>query len=245
MALTELKMKFAEHYVQGATAGQGGASVQEAGYNVANPASARSIASEVRLKFRWAIVIEADCWEWRGILNYEGLPIVHQAYETYQARRISWRLYRGLLPHGLRLGLKCEHRRCTRPEHLRVLDRPDHPSAWLPLKPKTERGWAGGFPRDAQGKYLPAFVAEFWGLVAQDGAAGCWPWRGKINTNGVPLLCAWGQVCTARRVAYQITFGDLPARLRVYPACGSRVCMNPAHMLTGHLGKGNRSGGMA
>lgn len=67
---------------------------------------------------------------------------------------------------------------------------------------------------------------EFWERVDRQ-PAGCWRWRGALNTGGYGQLRWPGKsMTTAGRVAWLLTYGDWPpGRLRYH--CGNPACVRP------------------
>ncbi len=189
----------------------------------------RCIDEELEARFRASAFLGAVHWAWRGIVNNAGLPIIHHRRVVYQARRVSWTLHRrGGLPDGLSLVVKCGVKTCTRPDHLGVRFRPREPASWLSPRPAGKR-WLPGFPRDKTGNLVAGFVREFLEMVRPNGN-GCHLWTGRVNTNGVPLVCKWGGLWTARRVAYEIDRDHLPAE-KIFSTCGNNLCVNPEHLI--------------
>ncbi len=175
---------------------------------------------EVQDKFRAAAVMGAVHWAWLGRVDSTGVPVVYHNEQVFQARRVSWMLHRGGLKDRLSLEVTCGVKTCTRPDHLAVRFRPSDPTAWVP---------PSGLPRDKTGKLLAACVQEFESHVERNGA-GCHVWRGVVNSKGFPVVVKWGVVLSARRVAFEVGHGH-PPRENIFNTCGTRLCMNPAHLL--------------
>lgn len=82
--------------------------------------------------------------------------------------------------------------------------------------------------------------ADFWKLVdTKDGDIDeCWPWLGVISVHGYGVF----QHAVAHRIAYALTFGDIPDGLVIDhvchtpeecdggPGCPHRMCVNPTHL---------------
>lgn len=75
------------------------------------------------------------------------------------------------------------------------------------------------------------------------GPEACWPWRGKINSDGYGALKREGRYLRAHRVSYEIHMGSIPEGMTLDhlchtrddtcdggPACAHRRCVNPAHL---------------
>lgn len=70
----------------------------------------------------------------------------------------------------------------------------------------------------------------------------CWPWQGTCNEHGTPLKQWNGRPKAARRWLYELLFGVVPDGLVVYNTCGTRECVNPAHLARGYVADCNRTG---
>lgn len=83
----------------------------------------------------------------------------------------------------------------------------------------------------------PIPLAErFWAKVDRRGPDECWPWTGGTNNHGHGYFDLGSRKeplrTTAHRVAYQLTYGPIPAGRGniVARTCGNQACMNPAHL---------------
>src|SRR5919201_1437316 len=73
-------------------------------------------------------------------------------------------------------------------------------------------------------------AARFWRLVYR--ADGCWLWRGTIHRQYGVLTVNNRQV-RAHRLAYELTYGSIPAGRVVRHRCDVRACVRPDHLLLG------------
>jgi hypothetical protein len=79
---------------------------------------------------------------------------------------------------------------------------------------------------------------SFWSKVNRSGGAhACWPYMGKRCTKGYgqwSLERKRGAKRTgAHRMAYALTYGEIPAGLQVLHRCDNPPCCNPAHLFIG------------
>ena len=59
----------------------------------------------------------SDCWFWHGSLDSSNYGrVTHKAANF--AHRLSWHLFRGPIPEGMRVLHRCDVRNCVNPDHL-------------------------------------------------------------------------------------------------------------------------------
>lgn len=75
----------------------------------------------------------------------------------------------------------------------------------------------------------------FWARVAIDGPHECWAWQAGKDTRGYGKVRWNGESQLAHRVAYELTFGAIPAGANVLQDCRNPACCNPAHLRIGTM----------
>ena len=76
---------------------------------------------------------------------------------------------------------------------------------------------------------------EFWQSVNIKASSECWEWMGR----GGKLNKGYGQLTycktkwLAHRLAYYLTYGDIPKGMQVCHTCDNPICCNPDHLWLG------------
>ena len=90
---------------------------------------------------------------------------------------------------------------------------------------------------------------RLWKRTARDGD--CWVWQGCKDGGGYGTISVGGRPLKTHRLAWQLTYGAIPAGMLVCHHCDRPSCINPQHPFLGtnadnmqdKVRKGRRNGG--
>lgn len=74
----------------------------------------------------------------------------------------------------------------------------------------------------------PESVTRFWAKVSRSTA--CWHWTAAKNSRGYGSFGYGGRTYLAHRIAYALTYGEIPVGMEINHVCGVKSCVNPLHL---------------
>lgn len=74
---------------------------------------------------------------------------------------------------------------------------------------------------------------RFWEKVERGSPSECWEWTAGCFTTGYGCFWYKGRNRPASRVAWRLTYGDIPDGLCVLHHCDKPECVNPSHLWLG------------
>lgn len=79
---------------------------------------------------------------------------------------------------------------------------------------------------------IPPFIRLFSSFL-ENQKTGCWLWTGHKYKNGYGAIKAFGKMCLAHRLAFELYNGPIPDGLEVLHSCDIKECINPDHLRLG------------
>ncbi len=83
-------------------------------------------------------------------------------------------------------------------------------------------------------------LERFWDNATPEPNSGCLLWDAGLAKSGYGEVRLDGKVQTAHRVAWRLTYGEIPRGLCICHKCDVRSCINPRHLFLATVGDNNR-----
>ena len=82
-------------------------------------------------------------------------------------------------------------------------------------------------------QHPPIEVRLFCRVSTPNGRDGCWIWKGTKTRRGYGMVHFEGYQQYTHRVAYQLTYGEIPIGMDICHRCDVPSCINPKHLFCG------------
>lgn len=73
---------------------------------------------KLRARFLTFVRKSSACWEWGGVILNNGYGQISVRQKRWLAHRLSWHIFRGVIPKDKLVLHKCDNPSCVKPTHL-------------------------------------------------------------------------------------------------------------------------------
>lgn len=79
--------------------------------------------NRIKMRFEEQAIKTEGCWGWKGSFDKDGYPLLNsgangKGFSERRGNRISWLIYKGKIPSGIKVLHNCDNPKCCNPDHL-------------------------------------------------------------------------------------------------------------------------------
>ena len=164
-------------------------------------------------RFFEKIILKDTCWNWAGTTRC-GMGVIRILNKNYPTSHIMLFLEGLDVPSGMKVFHKCKNGLCINPRHL-------------------ELGTSFGRSVNNKIRKKLALSTRFWDNVEVKQSDECWIWKASCDKRGYGQFNIAKKMKRSHRIAWKLTFGEIPKELYVCHKCDNPPCCNPNHLFLG------------
>lgn len=110
-------------------------------------------ADSFRTRFSTHLDLQEDCWEWVSTTTPAGYVRVRWAGKKQYLHRLSYNIFKGLIPKNLFVDHICRNRACCNPQHLRLVTTKQNAENQALYRETSSSGFRGVSWSESRGKW--------------------------------------------------------------------------------------------